>query len=58
MEIFQLPVRHHSDRERLAVIPVKDREMSARTIEVQALAGRTLPKGVAAFLELLCQELD
>lgn len=54
----ELSVRHHSDRQRLAVLPIKDREMSSRTIEVQTLAGRTLPKGVAAFLELLCQELD
>ncbi|TBU83459.1 LysR family transcriptional regulator [Pseudomonas daroniae] len=53
----ELSVRHHSDRASLAVLPIKDREMSSRTIEIQTLAGRTLPKGVAAFLEMLCQEL-
>ncbi|CAM3481338.1 hypothetical protein ACT3TQ_00820 [Halomonas sp. AOP12-C2-37] len=35
----------------LVSLPIRDHEMSARTIEVQTLAGRTLPKGVADFLE-------
>lgn len=53
-----LSLHHYQERENVSILPVKDREMSSRTIEVQTLAGRTLPKGAAAFLEMLCQEMN
>ncbi|MGO2392819.1 MULTISPECIES: LysR family transcriptional regulator [unclassified Halomonas] len=49
--IGDVSVRHLSASAELVSLPIRDHEMSARTIEVQTLAGRTLPKGVADFLE-------
>lgn len=54
----EFSIRHLNDKESLIALPIKDREMSARTFEVQTMAGRTLPKGVAKFLETLCQTLS
>lgn len=54
----EVSIRHLNDGSQLKAVPIKDREMSARTIEVQTMAGRTLPKGVAAFLEPLCMALE
>lgn len=54
----EVSIRHLNDGAGLKALPIKDREMSARTIEVQTMAGRTLPKGVAAFLEPLCMALE
>lgn len=50
----ELSVRHRLDNESLVVIPITDRELSSRYIEIQTLAGRTLPKGVRTFLDDLC----
>ncbi|WP_417583571.1 LysR family transcriptional regulator [Nitrincola sp.] len=54
----EVSVRHLNNGAQIKALPIKDREMSARTIDVQTLAGRTLPRGVAAFLETLCQEMS
>lgn len=54
----ELSIRHLKNRMELKALPIKDREMSVRTIEVQTMARRTLPKGVAAFLEPLCMALE
>ncbi|PRY62781.1 DNA-binding transcriptional LysR family regulator [Vreelandella songnenensis] len=56
--IGDVSVRHLSDAAQLVSLPIRDREMSGRTIEVQTLAGRTLPKGVADFLGDLCMALE
>tara|TARA_R110002012_G_scaffold5133_4_gene23432 strand:+ start:260 stop:1174 length:915 start_codon:yes stop_codon:yes gene_type:complete len=56
--IGDVSVRHLSDATQIVSLPIRDREMSGRTIEVQTLAGRTLPKGVADFLGDLCEALD
>jgi len=42
---------------RLAAVPVTDAGLDLRTLEVQTLAGRTLPRAVQAFLEHLKQHL-
>lgn len=42
---------------RIAAVPVTDAGLDLRTIEVQTLAGRTLPRAVQAFLDLLKQHL-
>lgn len=54
----EISIRHLKDGADVVARPVKDREMSARTIEVQTMAGRALPKGVGAFLEELCRMVD
>lgn len=56
--IGDVSVRHLSEGTALVSLPIRDREMSGRTIEVQTLAGRTLPKGVADFLDDLCLALE
>ncbi|WP_249976180.1 LysR family transcriptional regulator [Vreelandella olivaria] len=56
--IGDVSVRHLSDGVQLVSLPIRDREMSGRTIEVQTLAGRTLPKGVADFIGDLCLALE
>ncbi|WP_027351009.1 LysR family transcriptional regulator [Halotalea alkalilenta] len=48
----ELTVRHRTDAERYRVIPIDETELGARFIEILTLAGRTLPAGVAAFVEL------
>ncbi|MFD2238282.1 LysR family transcriptional regulator [Aureimonas populi] len=54
----ELAVRHRQDRQRFAIVPLRDEELHARTIEVQTLAGRILPKGVNAFLDQLRLAVD
>jgi DNA-binding transcriptional LysR family regulator len=39
--------------DRLAAVPISNPELHQRTLQVQTMAGRTLPKAVDAFLELL-----
>lgn len=56
--IGDVSVRHLSQTAQLVSLPIRDREMSGRTIEIQTLAGRTLPKGVADFLDALMQALE
>ncbi|QJQ96349.1 MULTISPECIES: LysR family transcriptional regulator [Halomonadaceae] len=54
----ELSVRHRLDHENLVVIPIKDRELSSRYIEIQTLADRLLPKSVATFLGDVCQMMS
>ncbi len=49
----EVTVRYRKIRGELAVIPIVDRGMDARCIELQTLVGRTLPKVVQLFMEFL-----
>jgi DNA-binding transcriptional LysR family regulator len=48
-----LTVRSRLKPDNLAAVPISNPELHQRTLQVQTMAGRTLPKAVAAFLELL-----
>lgn len=48
-----LTVRDRLDAEGLAAVPITNPQMHQRTIQVQTMAGRTLPATVRAFLDLL-----
>ena len=53
----EVTVRYRAARGELVMIPIRDRGMDARHIEVQTLVGRTLPMVVRLFLEFLCGRL-
>jgi hypothetical protein len=46
-------MRERVRRGELHSAPIRERGMNARAIELQTLAGRTLSKGVRAFVEHL-----
>src|ERR1700733_10873867 len=48
-----LTVRSRLKPDNLALVPISNPELHQRTLQVQTMAGRTLPKAVAALLELL-----
>jgi DNA-binding transcriptional LysR family regulator len=48
-----LTVRSRLKADRLAAVPISNPELHQRTLQVQSMAGRTLPAAVGAFLELL-----
>jgi DNA-binding transcriptional LysR family regulator len=48
-----LTVRSRLKPDRMAAIPISNPELHQRTLQVQTMAGRTLPKAVGAFLDLL-----
>lgn len=48
-----LTVRSRLKPDRLAAVPISNPELHQRTLQVQTMAGRTLPKPVSAFLDLL-----
>jgi DNA-binding transcriptional LysR family regulator len=54
----EVTVRYRAARGELVMIPIRDRGMDARHIEVQTLVGRTLPMVVRLFLEFLCGRLE
>lgn len=56
--IGDVSIRHLGETAKLVSLPIRDREMSGRTLEVQTMAGRVLPKGVADFLGDLCRALE
>lgn len=53
----EVTIRHRAARGELAAVPIRDRGMHARHIEVQTLVGRTLPQVVQLFLNFLCAQL-
>lgn len=53
----EVTIRHRAARGELVAVPIRDRGLSERYIEVQTLVGRTLPKVVQLFLDFLCARL-
>jgi DNA-binding transcriptional LysR family regulator len=53
----EVTVRDRARRGELHAAPIRERGMNGRAVEVQTLAGRTLPQGVSAFLDHLRAEL-
>ncbi|MFM2481070.1 LysR family transcriptional regulator [Celerinatantimonas sp. YJH-8] len=53
----EISVRNLVKEQRLVALPIRDRGMDIRNIEVQTLMGRTLPKAVDVFLGFLIQSL-
>ncbi len=45
-----LTVRSRLKPDNLAAVPISNPELHQRTLQVQTMAGRTLPKAVGAFL--------
>jgi DNA-binding transcriptional LysR family regulator len=53
-----LTVRSRLDVDGLAAVPITNAELHQRTLQVQTMAGRTLPHTMQAFLELLMQAIE
>ncbi|MDH4427099.1 MAG: LysR family transcriptional regulator [Acidovorax sp.] len=53
----EIAVRHLVAEGAIAARPISDQGMDFRDIEVQTLAGRSLPRAAQAFLELLTERL-
>lgn len=53
-----LRVRSRLDPDRMAAIPISNPELHQRTLQVQTMAGRTLPRTIAAFVELLIEAIE
>jgi DNA-binding transcriptional LysR family regulator len=53
----EITVRHRMQRGELHGVALRERGLDRRAIELQTLHGRTLPAGVAVFLEFLRGEL-
>ena len=53
----EVSVRHRVAAGEAAAIRIRDRGMDGRSIEVQTLVGRTLPRAVQAFLDFLGRRL-
>lgn len=48
-----LPIRKLVQAGQLAALPIRDKDMNSLQLEIQSLAGRTLPQAARAFLETL-----
>jgi DNA-binding transcriptional LysR family regulator len=53
-----LTVRGRLETEGLAAVPVSNAELHQRTLQIQTMAGRTLPQTMQAFLDLLMRAID
>ena len=53
----EIAVRHLVAEGAIVALPISDQGMDFRDVEVQTLAGRSLPVAVQAFLELLRERL-
>jgi DNA-binding transcriptional LysR family regulator len=53
-----LTVRGQLDADGFAAIPISNPELHQRTLQVQTMAGRTLPRVMQAFVELLTGAID
>lgn len=53
-----LTVRGRLEVEGLAAVPLTNPELHQRTLQIQTMAGRTLPQTVQAFLDLLTRAID
>lgn len=54
----EISIRHRLAHNRLVAIPIRDRGMDSRHIELQTLANRTLPAATAAFVGHLKHALE
>jgi DNA-binding transcriptional LysR family regulator len=52
----EVTVRYRKDV--LTMVPIRDRALDGRYVEVQTLSGRTLPRIVEIFLDYLLAELN
>jgi DNA-binding transcriptional LysR family regulator len=52
-----LTVRSRLDVDGLAAVPITNAELHQRTLQVQTMAGRTLPHTMQAFVELLMRAI-
>ena len=53
-----LTVRSRLDVEGLAAVPIRNPELHQRTLQVQTMAGRTLPYAISAFCELVTAAIE
>lgn len=53
----QLALRQHLRHGSIVALPLRDREMAERHLEVQTLAGRHLPEAARSFIDFLRQSL-
>jgi DNA-binding transcriptional LysR family regulator len=53
----EVAARHMVAEGALVARPISDQGMDLRDLEVQTLAGRSLPVAAQAFLALLCENL-
>ncbi len=53
-----LTVRGRLEPDGFAVIPISNAELHQRTLQVQTMAGRTLPRVIQAFVELLMGAIE
>ena len=53
-----LTVRGRLEVEGLAAVPLTNPELHQRTLQIQTMAGRTLPQTMQAFLDLLTRAID
>ena len=53
----EIAVRHLVAERTIVALPISDPGMDLRDIEIQTLAGRSLPVAAQAFLELLKERL-
>jgi DNA-binding transcriptional LysR family regulator len=51
-------VRSRLQADGLAAVPIRNPELHQRTLQIQTMAGRTLPHTVQAFIELLTGAID
>lgn len=53
----EISMRHQLASSELVAIPIRDRGMDIRNIEVQTLSGRTLPAAVRVFLNYMIEKM-
>ncbi|RBO80142.1 LysR family transcriptional regulator [Marinomonas aquiplantarum] len=53
----EISMRHQIATQELIAVPIRDRGMDVRNIEVQTLSGRTLPNVVKVFLDYLIDKM-
>ena len=53
-----ITVRDRVRRGELRAVPIRERGLNGRNVEVQTLADRTLPEGPRAFMQFLIQQLE
>lgn len=51
-----LPIRKLVQSGQLVALPIKDKDMNSLQLEIQSLAGRSLPQAARAFLNALVRQ--